>query len=55
MGSSVSYFHEHCVSKPARTQLNALGADRDLTGGKSNRVLRVLEFRYDQAVAWREK
>src|SRR6266481_1560926 len=25
------------------------------TGGKSNRVLRVLEFGYDQAVAWREE
>src|SRR5258706_9581191 len=24
-------------------------------GGKSNRVLQVLEFRYDQAVAWREE
>ena len=30
-------------------------ANRDLYRRKSNRVLRVLEFRYDQAVAWREE
>ena len=30
-------------------------ANRDLCRRKSNRVLRVLEFRYDQAVAQREE
>ena len=46
--------HAGAIPIVLHIQLNAMEANRDLYRRKSNRVLRLLEFGYDQAVAWRE-